>query len=141
MNAVSGAHTPIILAADRGNNFVVEMLLKAGAKVDPFTEPSAQSALQHATYRNNFKLVKILVKAGADVNFQAVDKTGDTALHVAVSNGNIEIINYLLKHGANPTIKSEDGVTPLSLADEGGNKEVISIIKSAISSWEGKKEL
>ena len=56
--------------------------------------------------------VKALVEAGADVNLASGgDKT--SPLLGAIVNGQYDLAMYLLEHGANPTLASENGVTPL----------------------------
>lgn len=38
------------------------------------------------------------------------DKDGNTALHIALENGNHDLCNVLIQHGANPKIRNERGV-------------------------------
>jgi len=45
-----------------------------------------------------------------------VDWAGRTPLHVAVLNKNIEIVDLLLKNGADTNVVDDDGNTPLHLA-------------------------
>jgi|GEM_PF-6745950 len=42
-----------------------------------------------------------------------IDASGTTPLHSAVSTGNSDIVNLLLKAGANPSAPDRDGLTPL----------------------------
>lgn len=53
-----------------------------------------------------------------DINFDinTCDSQGNTALHVAVENGRIEICNVLLNNGAIPDIHNKSGMTPLHIA-------------------------
>ncbi|GBN53307.1 hypothetical protein AVEN_241158-1, partial [Araneus ventricosus] len=63
------------------------------------------------------KIVKLLVRAGADVN--ATTKLHSlTPLHLAVKNKNchIKVVKFLLKSGANPNALSKVGYTPLMYA-------------------------
>jgi len=67
--------------------------------------------------------VKVLLNSNAAVNLTAANKTGDTALHMAVRNGNygdfynvLEIIKALLDAGADVNIKNNFGDTPLHMA-------------------------
>jgi ankyrin repeat protein len=54
--------------------------------------------LLYASKWNNFELIKLLVEKGANINVKAKD--GNTALTMAQTNGNNEIYNYLIEHGA-----------------------------------------
>ena len=59
--------------------------------------------------------VTLLLDAGAGVNtVSGADKT--SPLLMAVINGHFDVADYLLAHGANPTLASENGVTPLYAA-------------------------
>ncbi|MGL5721513.1 MAG: ankyrin repeat domain-containing protein [Brevinema sp.] len=55
-----------------------------------------------------------MVNEGADVN--AKDRMGYTALHIASWNGNNELVEYLLRLGANPNVITPSGNTPLKFA-------------------------
>jgi uncharacterized protein len=71
--------------------------------------------LQFAARQGAMRVVETLVTAGAKVNQQgAGDQT--TALVIACINGQFDIANYLLDHGADPNIASVGGVTPLYAA-------------------------
>jgi uncharacterized protein len=64
--------------------------------------------------------VKVLLKAGADVN--AVGDMDETPLHVAISQDDEMIVEALLKAGAALNIRSEFGETALEKAmKKGGN--------------------
>jgi ankyrin repeat protein len=47
------------------------------------------------------------------------DELGNTALHYCVKNNNEEMVKELLMHGADPTIKNNEGNTPLHYAMPG----------------------
>jgi ankyrin repeat protein len=53
---------------------------------------------------------------------------GWTPLHVAVEQGNADIVRILVEHGADATIQANDGRTPLHMAAETGNVEVLRIL-------------
>jgi hypothetical protein len=59
------------------------------------------------------------------------DGCGYTAIHFAAWDNKIDILEYLLKEGANPDfVATEDGLTPLYLACVSGNREsVITLLK------------
>ena len=54
-----------------------------------------------------------LLKKGVDIN--AINNDGNTALHLAALNGNLEMMNFLLNHGAKFDIKDKNGKNALEL--------------------------
>ena len=52
-------------------------------------------------------ITQLLVDYGADVNM--CQKNGESALADAANSGNIELVLYLLSHGANPNLKKPFG--------------------------------
>ena len=66
-----------------------------------------------------------LIQAGAKVNISA---GGATPLHIAADNGSLEIINCLLKAGADPNVSDEDGVKPIQVAAARGNRGAVEIL-------------
>jgi ankyrin repeat protein len=93
----------------------VKTLLAAGAKINA-ADVNGQSALMFASagYLNStLGLVEFLIANGADVN--QVDATGQTALMLAAKTNSTEVVNALLKGGANASInaKSKKGETAL----------------------------
>lgn len=63
--------------------------------------------------RNNEAAMAELDK-GVDVNMQ--NGEGDTLLHFAAGDGNLAMVEELLRRGANPNLKNEVGFTPLDRA-------------------------
>eukprot|EP00397_Hematodinium_sp_SG-2012_P001707 GEMP01001712.1.p1 GENE.GEMP01001712.1~~GEMP01001712.1.p1 ORF type:complete len:898 (+),score=164.83 GEMP01001712.1:131-2824(+) len=56
-----------------------------------------------------------LIEYGFNANEQ--DEQGCTALHYAVSQGNRLMVNFLLRHNANPHLPNNKGVTPLQVVN------------------------
>ncbi len=70
------------------------------------------TALHLAIRQGQAAAVTALVEAGADLNLvSAGDKT--SPLLMSIVNGQFDLALYLLEHGANPNLASENGVAPL----------------------------
>ncbi|XP_075590544.1 B-cell lymphoma 3 protein homolog isoform X2 [Dermatophagoides farinae] len=90
------------------------------ADADPnVTSLKAQTPLLAAIESNSLELVKILVKAGADIEM-ADSFNSNTPLHQAClhfpSNARLDIVKYLIACGANVNTKNNSGFTPLLTA-------------------------
>jgi len=64
----------------------------------------------------------LVAAAGVDLN--AADYDGRTALHLAASDGQLEIVNYLIDKGVNLDPVDRWGGTPLIDAERGGHNVV-----------------
>lgn len=62
---------------------------------------------------------------------------GKTLLHVAVEYNKEDVVRFLLDNNADPSIPDEKGVTPLDLAIQNQNNEIINMLKEAAK---GKEE-
>lgn len=59
--------------------------------------------------------VEILIRLGADVNYQSHDLSGNSALHLAARKKNLAFMNFLLHQGADPVMVNAASRTPLQL--------------------------
>ena len=126
--------TPFLIAAQANDIAVMRELLAHGA--DPNvptnlgTTPLMVAAgighlpgMSRSTEANALEAIKLCVELGADIN--AVNKTGDTALHGAAWRHFADsIVQFLVDHGANMDVKNKRGWTPLVIAEgirTGGN--------------------
>ena len=55
-----------------------------------------------------------LLEEGADANAQ--QEGGMSPLHEAVHNDNVELVDLLLRFGANPHLSNDEGDSPLQLS-------------------------
>jgi ankyrin repeat protein len=102
--------TPLHLAAMHCQVDVARVLIEAGADVNARSNSGA-TPLHDASCRD---VAELLIAYGARVD--ARDKYGDTPLHEAVRRDRCDVVEVLLKHGANPNEIGALGTTPLYLA-------------------------
>lgn len=75
------------------------------------------------------RLAKEYLDGGANPNTLGSVGGGGTPLHAAASRNNVELISYLVKHGALINRKNcNDGKTALMIAAELGRKEAVSTL-------------
>ncbi|XP_019875220.1 protein fem-1 homolog B isoform X2 [Aethina tumida] len=126
--------TPLIVAAKRGHDKVVRMLLtkfqpnleqEGIVKFDGYVVEGA-SALWCAACAGHVNVVKSLVKAGADVNHPT--KTNSTPLRAACFDGRLDIVKYLTYHSANIHIANKYNNTCLMIAAYKGHLDVVSFL-------------
>ena len=131
--------TPLIAAADRGDSQIVEALLSAGADVNA-QDSNGDTALlllldaSDRRRKRNVEEYPVLVGAllrAKNINVNAQNKKGETALMRAVRLGNVESIRLLLGAGANPNAADKVGDTAYVLAYENGNAEIEKLLTTA----------
>jgi ankyrin repeat protein len=80
--------------------------------------------IHKAAYKGDLKKVKeIIDRDPNEINVQ--DAQGFTPLHLASGKGHIEIVEFLLNHGADIELEIFNGVTPLMLAAQYVTNETI----------------
>jgi hypothetical protein len=111
--------TPLDIAAASFQPEMMEILLKAGAKLDA---PSPYgTALTFAAQSGNVPGMKMLLARGANVNPRRPD--GITALMLAARAGDSGIVGELLNRKADVNAPDNDGATALIYAAREGHKE------------------
>ncbi|GBG81597.1 hypothetical protein CBR_g32589 [Chara braunii] len=129
--SAGSVHSPLILAAQAGDDVVEAMLLDAGAPVNG-TDADGNTALHWslATKQGSLsiKVVINLIEAGA--NLLLGNKLGATAFHFAASQGHAEALKLLLKsnpEGAHSVVFSTRE-TPLFFAVKNRRLECVRLL-------------
>ena len=75
-----------------------------------------------AIVQDDKKTVEKQIVSGFDIN--TTDKNGTTALHIAVEQGNLEIVKLLLQKGANVNLQDKAKRTPIFMLENNLGNEV-----------------
>lgn len=102
---------------------IVELMLNYGADPNLNTAdtinareyPLHRIVAGSTTGENDKKIINLLIDAGADIN--KPDSEGNTPLHIALKNENIEKARILLDLGADPHKKNNQGKLPIEVLD------------------------
>ncbi|WP_419214522.1 ankyrin repeat domain-containing protein [Wolbachia endosymbiont of Rhagoletis cingulata] len=117
-------NNPLGMAISLGRMELAEYLIDKGADINR-QDNIGRTFLHKAAEGGNSAAVKFLVEKGARLD--VLDKWNDTPLHVAanvkVNKGHIEVVDYLVKNGAD--INLTHNYTPIHLAITRGNLDMV----------------
>ncbi|OJD27330.1 hypothetical protein ACJ73_01282 [Blastomyces percursus] len=103
----------------------------------PMDEPPSEDDLENEFDSESLRVLEVVSEGNEDelrllldksVNLRAVDRDGQTALHLAVINGHVSLAELLLKAGSNTEAASHSGSKPLYIAAELGNITLLNIL-------------
>jgi WD40 repeat protein len=119
------------LAARAGNLILVELLKQLNPNIVLIQSQYGTTALHLAVFfQHNVDLVQLLLE-DLRVNIDAQDSRDWTPLHVAASQGNLEIARLLLLFGARTDLKTKEDQTALKLAQEISDNPVTILLAEA----------
>jgi ankyrin repeat protein len=126
--------TPLLLAATSADVEMIELLaefgadpsLNATAGITPLMAAAQVACTGTCAFQEGgnvadrdkvaaaFRTVKAIFDLGVDVN--AVNKSGQTAMHIAAFTGSEPVVQFLAEHGADVNIRDNSGETPWTKA-------------------------
>lgn len=122
-SAAEKSHRQLIeCIRSKDTDALIEAIESGGVEVN-FMDDVGQTLLNWASAFGTQEMVEYLCDKGADVN----KGQRSSSLHYAACFGRPAIAKVLLRHGANPDLRDEDGKTPLDKARERmdeGHREV-----------------
>ena len=128
----------LIKACKRGDAKKVELFLQKGANPNAIDSNSDATCLMIASFRGDLPVVKLLLKYGADINFEyngkaMADFEGETALNFAIDGISYhknceEVAIYLVNHGADIKKIRSDGATYLMIAAKRGMEHLTKLL-------------
>jgi E3 ubiquitin-protein ligase HECTD1 len=128
---VSGdrAHRQLIDSIRCKDTDAVIQAVNAGNVEVNLTDEVGQTLMNWASAFGTQEMVEFLCEKGADVN----RGQRSSSLHYAACFGRSAIVKVLLRNGANPDLRDEEGKTPLDKArerNEPGHREVAAILQA-----------
>lgn len=108
--------TPLIVAIQHGKIDAVEYLISKGAEGDESLK-DGYTALHCAVHRGDLKLVQTLLERSpkAQTTINKATQEGITPLMLVCRMGSQQLVEYLLKLGADPKLVAKNGTTALEI--------------------------
>jgi ankyrin repeat protein len=131
MNSGTDGHTPLHVAALKGQAEVVRELLAAGADQTIADAYMLSLPVHKAASFGQTEVMKLLV---ADPRFPQIANAqgpfnGYTPLHDAVWHGYLQTARVLVEAGVRTDIRGWDGRTPADLARDSGYGEIVALLE------------
>lgn len=117
----------------------VQILLDANAEVHS-QSVDGEFPIHKATRSGRIAIVKLITEKDP-TSIHAKDRNGNTPLHIACTNGWSDLVEFLLKLGAQVDERNNSGNTPLHLVCKRGYEEDIRIITTLYRSGASLKSL
>ncbi|KAI8788179.1 ankyrin-3 [Biomphalaria glabrata] len=124
-------HSPLMLAAGKGFDGIVQDLLNcAVVDKDLRNTVDGKTSLMIAAQLNKLSTVKLLAQAGSNVNSKS--ESGDTALHLSVVNGFIDVVKFFTTVlNIDLNAENNDGHTPLFFCVHFKRNDILKVLVDA----------
>ena len=122
----TNGETVIMLAALKGQQEVVEKMIKKGADVNK----TGWTPLHYAASGGHVAVISLLLENSAYID--AESPNGSTPLMMAAMYGTSHAVKFLLQEGADATLKNQQGLTALQFAERAGQPDSADAIASFI---------
>ncbi|KAJ4024680.1 hypothetical protein NW752_003235 [Fusarium irregulare] len=123
-----GRRAPLMLAAKNGHQTIVGLILeRSDIKID-MRDGHGNTALHWAVQSRNTSIIAQLSQKG--VSLELENNPRQTVLLIAVKNGDLSMTSLLIRNGARPNPKPNEGSrsTPLALAAREGHAGVTRLL-------------
>jgi len=111
---------------------LIQILLQAdGAAALKRFDYIDRTPLMCAVYGKHLEAARELIRAGSGVDAHNEKNSGNTALHIAAGDGNVEMVRLLLEAGADPMIQGWMQLTPAQKAAGPRRETILRMLGSA----------
>jgi uncharacterized protein len=108
-------------------NNIIRLLARDPQLVNAYAEDGFQP-LGLASYFGHADIAEYLIKAGAPINSPSRNGLKAAPIQSAVAAGHEKVVQMLLRLGADPNAREQDGYTPLHAATQNGHEDMIRIL-------------
>lgn len=137
---LQGHLAPIARAAQLGRTEIAELLIEAGAELDPRCGPQINcKPLNHAAERGHVELSRLLLEAGADPN--GLGPYRDGPLIYALGSNQLETARLLLESGADSNRQNQFGVSAFAGICGMGHAELVPLALASGAELERRSNL
>ncbi|XP_002741541.2 transient receptor potential cation channel subfamily A member 1-like [Saccoglossus kowalevskii] len=122
--------TPLLGAAWKGQSDAALYLLKSGADIEA-TDYQSKTCLHWSVEGTHREFVKMILENGGESLLGRQDKKDQTSVHYAAENGDAQLINILMSHGAKLDSKDIEEKIPLHIAAQYGRVNCVEVLANA----------
>ena len=123
--------TPLHEACIRGNLSIVKELLKHGADVNAQND-DGKNPLQTACKGGYVEVVQAILdyncEGAKELAETCVRRSKNTAMHLVVENGDVEMVKVLLAYEVVPSMQNDTGVAPIHIAAGRGYTDIAEVL-------------
>ncbi|XP_063416209.1 ankyrin repeat domain-containing protein 50-like [Mytilus trossulus] len=116
--------TPLMIASKYGHIDITQVLIKAGANINS-VDLNGMTSLMLACMGGFNNMINVLIENGADINRSDHNDWTPLLAYANSQHDNPEIINFLIKKGANSNALTKDKVSSLMMASFRGHLNIV----------------
>jgi ankyrin repeat protein len=121
--------TPLIIAIQLGNSYLIEVLLRYHA--DPTIVSECHNtalfvAISCYSRHNDLAIIRALLEHGSNPN--EICQCSQTALMMACRNELLDVVALLLQYHVDPNVRNSEGHSALSIACMYGNHQIVKLL-------------
>ena len=136
--ANNGATDLLITAAGRGSLGLFDYVMKKGGIVVFENRDGCKALMRSALSGGSLEIVKLLREKNIPLSFEP-NVSGWTPLHRAAANNKPDMLEYLIKEGADINLRTKAGLSVYNIVEENGHNELLNLILKLGGNTESQK--
>jgi ankyrin repeat protein len=116
--------TPLHIAVTQTQFDIAQLFLEHGADPNALDQQNQSPISLSILKLKDLNYSRLLHKFGAKLETSFLDN-GESFLHVACRNGNVELAKWLVRNGLNPSAENNQGKSPVELAHSCGKEDLL----------------